>query len=439
MTQTITLIRERQLIRLLMSYLIAGLFFMILPGTLLGVWNLFTISGAHTATSAPSAWIQAHGHAQLFGWIGCFILGIGYYSLPNIRRINCSSFADGWLTLLLWSLGIALRWVAQVSLWQWQFLLPTAAVLECLAVAIFLRSCYYGHRNAGQLKKSIEPWALLVIGGSFGMLVATIMNAFQSFVLSWTAPGPLFPQEFTNQFLFVSIWAFVMPIAWGFTAHWMPVFLGLPETRKTTLLLAYGANIVGVAIYFISPPSASALVLLGCCLLIWALRLFERPLQPAKVAGVHNSFPLFIKIAYAWLIVASLLGTWAAFTPFASGVAGAGRHAATVGVLVSMVFSVAPRVLPVFLGRKQVFSTTLMFVSLLLTNIGCLLRVSSEIIAYSNQLSPAWLLLPLSAVLELIGISIFTFNMIATFAQSPLLPCGSSSQPGQSSLSQTHT
>src|SRR6516164_5791125 len=71
--------RELQLSRLLMFYISGGLLFMMLPGTFLGVWNLISISGRHAAESISPAWIQAHGHAQIFGWIGSFILGIGWY------------------------------------------------------------------------------------------------------------------------------------------------------------------------------------------------------------------------------------------------------------------------------------------------------------------------------------------------------------------------
>ena len=80
----ISIAREKQLIKLLMTYLSTGLLFMVLPGTFLGVWNLFEISSAQSASSVPAAWLQAHGHAQLFGWIGSFILGIGFYSIPNL-------------------------------------------------------------------------------------------------------------------------------------------------------------------------------------------------------------------------------------------------------------------------------------------------------------------------------------------------------------------
>jgi hypothetical protein len=87
----------------------------------------------------------------------------------------------------------------------------------------------------------------------------------------------------------------------------------------------------------------------------------------------------------------------------------------------TMVFSVAPRMLPAFLGRKKLFSERLMFLALVLTNTGCLIRVCSETLAYQHYASWAWALLPISATLELAGVVIFTVNMIGSFLQPPLL------------------
>jgi hypothetical protein len=64
----ITAARETTLSRLLMLYISTGLLFMLLPGTFLGVWNLLAISSHRAADSVSRAWIQAHGHAQIFGW-----------------------------------------------------------------------------------------------------------------------------------------------------------------------------------------------------------------------------------------------------------------------------------------------------------------------------------------------------------------------------------
>ena len=97
--------RETTLSRLLMLYIGTGLAFMLLPGTFFGVWNLLAISSHHAANTVSASWVQAHGHAQIFGWIGTFILGIGFYSIPKLRRLNWFALStvyiawaalDGW-------------------------------------------------------------------------------------------------------------------------------------------------------------------------------------------------------------------------------------------------------------------------------------------------------------------------------------------------------
>lgn len=133
-----TKVRELQLSRLLVFYISVGLLFMLLPGTFLGVWNLISISGRRAAESHSPAWIQAHGHAQVMGWIGSFILGIGYYSIPNLRH-GSRPFALGieWLSGVLWMAGVSLRWLANVYLWHWRALLPLSAAMELAAFLIF--------------------------------------------------------------------------------------------------------------------------------------------------------------------------------------------------------------------------------------------------------------------------------------------------------------
>jgi uncharacterized protein involved in response to NO len=68
------------------AYIVTGLFFLLLPGTFLGVWNLISISNRQALDRLSPAWLQAHGHAQIFGWIGTFILGIGFYSLSKMGK-----------------------------------------------------------------------------------------------------------------------------------------------------------------------------------------------------------------------------------------------------------------------------------------------------------------------------------------------------------------
>src|SRR5271166_1285567 len=98
--------REVQLSRLLIFFISGGLLFMLLPGTFLGVWNLVSISGRRAAESISPVWIQAHGHAQVLGWIGSFILGIGFYSIPKLRGgLKPFGHWSAWLSGSMWMLA----------------------------------------------------------------------------------------------------------------------------------------------------------------------------------------------------------------------------------------------------------------------------------------------------------------------------------------------
>ena len=146
-----------------------------------------------------------------------------------------------------------------------------------------------------------------------------------------------------------------------------------------------------------------------------ALHLTQRPHGYAKVQGIHPSFPLFIRLAYAWLVIAGSMGIWAAFADQHGGIWGASRHALTVGFAATMVFAIGPRILPHFAGVHSIFSKRLMFLSLLLLQLGCTLRVSAEPLAYEGLLSFAWKVLPASGMLELSGVLLFAVNIALTF------------------------
>src|SRR5579875_128965 len=93
---------ERRAARALAAFILTGLAFLALPGTFLGVWNLMVISEHRAATAASTAWIQAHGHAQLFGWVGSFILGISLYVLPKFQGRGLKKFGMVWM---IWGPG----------------------------------------------------------------------------------------------------------------------------------------------------------------------------------------------------------------------------------------------------------------------------------------------------------------------------------------------
>jgi uncharacterized protein involved in response to NO len=154
-------------------------------------------------------------------------------------------------------------------------------------------------------------------------------------------------------------------------------------------------------------------------LAIAALRMFEPSVNEAKIRGVHSSFPFFVRMAYAWLLVAAALGVAATRWDISGGIWGASRHAFTVGFIAVMILSVGQRILPAFTGMRLLWSTRLMFVGLVLLTLGCTLRVSSEVLAYQGYANWAWSVLPVSALLELAGITVFAINIFGTFILEP--------------------
>ena len=415
----ITRAREKSLSRVLMLYITTGLAFMLLPGTFLGVWNLLAISSHHTANSVSAGWIQAHGHAQIFGWIGTFILGIGFYSIPKLRRMDPFALWAPWLCWVLWTSGVSLRWLTGIYQWQWRVLLSLSAVFELVAFLIFFSSVS-GHRPQDSGKPKLEEWVFAVIAASIGLLLTLVVNVGAALFLAYRGVSPDLPAQFDQRLLALETWGFLVPFVWGFSAKWLPVFLGLRPVRGSLLLWAVAVNAAGVVAAMAGRVRLAGLLLLsGILAAVWALRLLEATERAAKVKGVHSSFPVFVRMAYVWAVVAAALAVWGSLVEESHGIWGASRHALTVGFLATMVFCVGQRILPAFSGMRLLLSTKLMFASLLLLGAGCVLRVSSEILAYQEFAVWAWPWLPVSAVTEMTAVTIFAVNLLFTFMRRP--------------------
>ena len=408
--------RERHKSSMLRAWILSGLFFMALPGTLLGFSNLMAISAHHGSAALPAAWMEGHGHAQMFGWIGSFILGIGFYSQPA-RNHYALTIQQAAFTL--WTAGVALRWIANIYTWHWRALFPLSAAFELLAVLLFL-SAASRHKlpqpaPETHQKATIEPWMVSVLLGTAGLTAAVIFNFVECVRLALHGTLLSFPHALDQRYLVLLAWGFVVPVVWGFSARWLPAFLAIPKPDAPRLRIALALDLMGV-ICGVAGWAIPATSLLACSAVViaTALHLTQPPLGPAKTQGIHPSFPSFIRTAYAWLFIAGCLSIWAAFADRHGGIWGASRHALTVGFAATMVFSIGPRILPHFAGVSDIFSRRLMFLSLLLLQSGCLLRVSSEPLAYEDLLPLAWKILPISGMLELTAVLLFAVNISLT-------------------------
>lgn len=417
---------ESALQRLVTVYIVTGLLFLLLPGTFLGVWNLIFISSGRDVARLSPAWLQAHGHAQLFGWIGTFIIGIGYYSLSKMGRVLPFAVSRGWASWIAWTAGVTMRWVCNITGWHWRTLMPFAAALQLAGFLIFFVtvSRHKPRESTGDAPATPRPamdvWMKLVIASTSCFLVTLLMNQGLTIYLALHAARPELPHWLDQRYLVVAAWGFPVLAVWGFNARWLPVFLGLRTPSGSGLMVALATSIGGIGTALFGAFTwATALLLIACIVATDSLRVFRRSLKPAKTLGVHRTFPLFVRGAYVWLLIAAGLGVLASQADTAGGIWGASRHALTVGFLSTMVFAIGQRVLPAFCGMRVLYSSKIMFASLALLNAGCFLRVSSEVPAYEGYVAAAWGVLPFSAVVELAAVSLFALNLGVTILLPP--------------------
>jgi hypothetical protein len=403
---------------LVTAFIVSGMLFMLLPGTFLGVWNLIGISQQHAPGNLSPAWLQAHGQAQIFGWIGSFIIGIGFYSLTKMQSTLTFPVRTGWTAWPLWTLGVVLRWTAGVTSWHWRVLLPLSGMLELVAFFLFYRSVRR-HRPTSTAQPK-ETWMFLVVGGTIAFLAALMVNFLALTYFAVIGNAPALPHVLDQQLIVLAVWGVLVPTIWGFNARWLPIFGGFPKPSGARLLVAYGLSVAGIVAFFLQWWAVSAaLLFLAALLSVDALHVLAPAVRPAKLQDVHHSFPLFLRVPYVWLVVSCVLNALAVLYDRAGGIWGASRHAVTVGFIAGMVFAIGPRILPPFCGMRILWSTRLMFWSLLLVQVGCTLRVIFEPLAYENYWVFAWKLLPCSAIVELAAVTMFAWNIFATLLQPP--------------------
>lgn len=411
---------ERRAARLLAAFIGTGLFFLAVPGTAVGVGNLLLIAMQQAPHAPPPAWIQAHGQAQIFGWVGSFILGISLYMLPKQRGLRLPSIAAGWGVWLLWTGGVTLRWLTGVGDLPSGNFLVAAAGLELAGWALALYLLMAPQHRVRVFGSDLG------LAGFAGLGVALVVNGAGALR---AAPGSaVYPAGLDSRLVELALWAFILPVAVGYSTRLVSVFLSLRPHRFGTVrwgrldlfsLLALLVAAVAVAILFGAFTVADGLALAFVATAIWALRIFEPAARPAKVAGVYHGYPAFIRIAYGWLLLGALLALLGPFAPAWPGLGGAARHAVTVGFIATLIFALGPRMLPRFLNSRELFSPRLMAASLWLLSLGCALRVASEAAAYGTPGAWAWGLLPLSAYLELSGVLLFVANLGLTLARAP--------------------
>lgn len=366
---------------------------------------------------------QAHGHLQLYGWAGLFVLGVALHFLPRLRGAPLAAPQLIPLIVGLQVTSITLRGISQPlaaisSSEFWRFGLIASAVLECLALGLVLVSAgmtfFHGLPLARRpaLLKIIPLLAIAFV--SLGL--APIANLINMIEAARTTPGiVLNPGDTLNVTL--GLFGFFVPVALAMSAQALPMYAGLKVFSRRTLWSLAATYLVGLLLYLTGiissgtfPDWSNRLIGLGwlglgCALLACVLafiymirsrgqipthiaRLSRTPTQMqhsyrAQIATQRQNFGPFVALiasAYLWALVAGVLLCIDGIALLANGTIAiafdAIRHSLTIGFLTLLISGIAPRMLTAFSGG-HITSPALVTATLWLGNSAALLRVGS--------------------------------------------------------------
>ena len=99
----------------------AGIALVLTLGATWGAYLLWRIGLGSSYKAAGLHEINAHGHAQIFGWLGLFVMGFAYQAFPRFKHTKLAWPRLALVSLVSMLAGILLRSLGEpfVKLWDW--------------------------------------------------------------------------------------------------------------------------------------------------------------------------------------------------------------------------------------------------------------------------------------------------------------------------------
>lgn len=369
-----------------------------------------------------ASFMQVHGHVQLVGWVGLFVMGVSLHFLPRLAGFPIRNEQRPERIVWLVGLGLVLRSIGQSVLpylAQSPMFIPTAWGLVASGVLTWLGIlCYvylllgifcHASQTASQPLLAIRPYlALMVVGwllyGALNLALLVKM-ASERFVVvdpAW------------NQFgIHCFVYLVLLPVAFAFSVRTFPLYLRLPLPSRGVSATGY-AYLLAVLMQQLPtlPPFRAIAPLLTADLeaigmvgksvivfwFVWQLDILTRrktpwtanrigqpgpqwrPTRPGLPDyGEFGRFEWLVYAAYVWLILGAV----------AEIIIGATRllhisffmpprivlHIYLLGFITLLIFGMAVRMLPGFLKQRRIAMPALVTATFWLGNMATIGRL----------------------------------------------------------------
>jgi hypothetical protein len=401
-------------------FFLAGIAATLTAGATWGAILLWRLASARSFQAISVPEVNAHGHAQIFGWVGLFVMGFAYQAFPRFKHTSLRWPRLALATFPVYLGGLVLRTVAEPFASKPSFLGAAlgGSVLELSALLVFAWIVAVTILRSPAPRTASDAYLLTA---TFWFVVQGIYDAVL-LVLTSTAPTADVLVErvatFQAPLRDIQLHGFALLMILGVSQRFLPGMLGLgtvPPGRSLVLLCVLNAGLLAEVTGFFgfrtsgSPGWAIllwggvALIAAGAGDMAFRLKVFARSDERERSLK-------FIRAAYGWLGVSLamllLFPLYLHLTAqqFSHAYFGATRHAITVGFISLMILGVASKVVPTLNG---ISSATLggLWAPFALVNAGCAFRVLFQTL--TDLGSWAFPFAGASGVLEVCGLALW--------------------------------
>lgn len=408
----------------------SGIAVVLTLGAVWGAWLLIRVALAGEFSAAGVHEVNAHGHAQIFGWVGLFVMGFAYQAFPRFKHGTLAwprlAMASLWLMLG----GLVVRSVSQPLVdsfaWLWWPAIA-ASVAEVSAVLLFATIIVQTWRTSLKPLVFYDGYILAALG--WFLVQAVYESIYLAATLTATGPDLIsLVATWQGPLRDIQIHGFALLMILGVSQRIFHHFYALPEPNARLSLA--GLALLNMAVVFEVAGSLLmkfagrdwvALKYLGVVILAVVVttlvanwRIFSKPEDADRSLK-------FLRAAYLWLLASLAMlvllpvyqfGIVATLAPasdaarigFSHAYYGATRHAITVGFVSLMIVGVASKVVPTLNGISSARLTAL-WGPFVLINLGCTLRVTSQI--FTDHTGSAFPIAGVSGLLEVTGLALW--------------------------------
>ncbi len=352
-------------------FIAGALFFGIVIGFPLGLTVAHARAQGGTLGAYGPALTQVHGHLQLMGFVGLFVIGMGYRLVARFTAVRLRSALVPGLTFAFVAGGLFVRSFAQPLADRdgWAVVFAGATVFETAGVLLFsatILHCLARGRKEDFLYTPFFAAGALWAGAAAALNLVFVLEAVSDGVRTIDPLRSLAAS-------FVLFYGFAAMFIFGVALRTFPIFFQRRRAPRQATLAAWAVANLGIAAYTGAvvwrsyEPSAdtrlmwtagflAAGVALGA--LVVLLRVFEGEAHRVRPSAQRSI--RFVRSAFAWLLVAVGFQIFYSLRALVDGryvgyfEADAVRHFLGLGFVTMMILGMAFMVMPRLAMRRMV-------------------------------------------------------------------------------------